>query len=111
MDVQDYKYHRIKIPRIDTDHRMIVVGLKTDSEQQHKIYTTINQWRQLDANIMKEKRRDTIMTKLQNRIQRTDAENFHRSRSYISESTWQLLDEKKEARRVRDIVETLRLKN
>ena len=36
--VYDYKYHKIKIPRMDTDHRMIVVGLKLDSKKQHHKY-------------------------------------------------------------------------
>jgi hypothetical protein len=37
-NVKDYKYHKIKIPRIDTDHRMVVVGLKSDNKQQHQKY-------------------------------------------------------------------------
>ena len=29
-NVQNFKFHKIKITRVDTDHRMVVIGLKSD---------------------------------------------------------------------------------
>ena len=108
-NTNDFKYHKIKTPQVDTDHRMVVIGLKTDTEQHHRTY--IKKRKKLDVNIVPQSRSDTLIHQLTKQKPRKEYITMdHRSRSWISETTWQYIDGKAAARREHNIDEVKRLK-
>ena len=107
-NVEDYRYHKIEIPRVDTNHRMIVVGLKSDNENQHRMYT--KRRKKFNLIITDQTRGDKLIKKLQKEKQRKVLNNDHRIISWISDTTWTLIDSKAEARRIGNTIETKQLK-
>ena len=107
-NVRDFKYHKIKVPNVDTDHRMVVIGLKTDTTIQHRKY--VKSRKTLKLQIATQNRGDILIKQLQKQKPRQILNMDHRSRSWISGPTWDLIDKKAAARREGNIEETKRLK-
>ena len=87
---------------------MIVVGLKSDNENQHRMYT--KRRKKFNLIITDQTRGDKLIKKLQKEKQRKVLNNDHRIISWISDTTWTLIDSKAEARRIGNTIETKQLK-
>jgi Reverse transcriptase (RNA-dependent DNA polymerase)/Endonuclease-reverse transcriptase len=105
---EHFRFHRIKEPRLDTDHRMIVVGLQTSSKQQHRQY--IIPRTKLCIQTLDNNEGDQLIKELKETIPPRPERNDHRYKSWIAESTWDLIDRKAVARRrgQRDEMERLK---
>lgn len=108
-ETKDFKYHKVKVPRMDTDHRMIVIGLKSDSQVHHKKYS--QQRKKLGYITNGNSRNDKLIDELTNERQKNKIQQDHRVKSWISERSWILIDEKAEARRIGNREEIRRLKS
>jgi exonuclease III len=103
----DFLSFRIKNPRYESDHRMLVSILRTDSTKQHRRYvkrrTKLPKFRNEGKN-----RADVLLEELEELIEKPrHAEP--RFKSWISEASWKLIDSKAEARRCGDATKAKRL--
>lgn len=106
-DSTDFRYHRIKIPCFDTDHRMIVVGLEVDNETNHGKY--VRQRKKLDNTIPNNNEGDKYMNELQQELPKNPTTIDHRYNLRIAEDTWNLIDAKAAARKCGNRDEVKRL--
>ena len=97
-DPHDFQTFRIKTPRFDSDHRMLVGILRTESKRQHQRYVRTrtrfsNQIRTEDKS-----RADHLMEELAELIEGTPSIDSRKA-SWISDESWKLINAKAEARR------------
>ena len=109
-NVHNFKYYEIKIPRVDTDHRMVVIGLKSDTTAQHRKYIKQRKTLMITINNNNQNSGDSLIQQLQRQKPKKVPNLDHRINSWISATTWELIDNKAAARREGNIEENKRLK-
>jgi hypothetical protein len=98
-DITDFTFLKIKQPRFDSDHRMVLAGLNVDNKYREKIYITRRA--RLDIKIKDATRVDTILEELKDEVPKRNRKVEDRKQSWISLETWKLIDQKVSARRHR----------
>ena len=108
-DTTDFRTLRIKNPRFDSDHRMLLGVLKSGSTRQHKHYVNSRSRYSLEIRPEDKTRADFLMEELTELIEKPPSSD-PQSESWISEATWKLFDAKAQARRRGDSVTAKNLK-
>ena len=108
-DTTDFRTLRIKNPRFDSDHRMLLGVLKSGSTRQHKHYVNSRSRYSLEIRPEDKTRADFLMEELTEFIEKPPSSD-PQSESWISEATWKLFDAKAQARRRGDSVTAKNLK-
>jgi exonuclease III len=109
-DARQFTYMKIKTPRFDSDHRMLVAGLDVDTETQERKYVAMRSKPQIDTNPQNANAADKLMEEIKMAIPKPPKKPDHRYQSWISEDTWKAIDAKAEARRCGDTQKVLELK-
>jgi exonuclease III len=108
-DPNNFRAFRIKNPRYESDHRMLVGILRTDSKRQHRRYVNKRARYSLQIRSEDKSRADHLMEELTELIEKP-ARIDQRYESWISANSWKLVDAKAEARRCGDAQAVSRLK-
>lgn len=109
-DPHSFRALRMKDPRYDSDHRMLLGVLKLESKKQHQRYVNTRTRFSLPIRSEDKTRADLLMEELTELIEKP-ARIDQRYESWISDASWKLIDAKAEARRRGNVREVKSLKS